>query len=131
MTDSYLDKAYDYGSDTRRLYDDWAASYDAELSKNSYVTPERCAKALAAHMDDLAQPVLDFGCGTGLSGLALRMQGFEVMDGIDVSGDMLRKAAEKRLYRQLRQIDPGAELGSAPGDYAAITCIGVIGAGAA
>lgn len=131
MTDSFLDKAYDYGRDTRSLYDDWAETYDTELSENGYVTPERVAKALAAHMADRAQPVLDFGCGTGLSGLALKMQGFEVIDGVDVSGDMLREAGEKKVYRQLEQIAPGAPLAHVPGSYAAITCIGVIGAGAA
>ncbi len=74
MAEKFLDKVYDAkGTDeTRALYDDWAASYDAEIAENGYATPRRCAEALAGFATDPSLPVLDFGCGTGLSGLALR-----------------------------------------------------------
>lgn len=133
MTDGFLSKAYGArdAASTRKLYDDWAASYEAEVAQNGYATPGRCARALADHLDDLAAPVLDFGCGTGLSGLALRLAGFSTIDGLDLSADMLEVAAEKDIYRHLQQVDAGDTLAHAPGDYAAIAAIGVIGAGAA
>jgi len=133
MTGSFLDKAYTARSatGTRQLYDDWAASYEAELTQNGYVTPARCAAALAAHMPDRAAPVLDFGCGTGLSGAALAAEGFAVIDGLDLSGDMLARAREKRVYRSLIQVEPDAPLAHRAGDYAAVAAVGVIGVGAA
>lgn len=133
MTDGYLSKAYE-ARDTdsmRQLYDDWAATYEAELTKNGYATPDRCAAALAAHMPDLSAPVLDFGCGTGLSGVALTRQGFTQIDGMDLSGDMLNGARTKGIYRNLTQIDGETPPDFATGDYAAITAVGVIGGGAA
>ena len=133
MTDTFLDKAYGARdpAETRKLYDDWAASYETELNGNGYATPGRCATALAQFSKDKSAPVLDFGCGTGLSGLALKLAGFDVIDGVDLSADMIAQAGEKQTYRALRQIEAGEPFAHAPGDYAAIAAIGVIGAGAA
>lgn len=129
----FLNKAYGArdADSTRQLYDDWAASYEAEVAENGYATPGRCGAALAANTLDLTQPILDFGCGTGLSGLALRLAGFSTIDGLDLSADMLAVAKGKNLYRNLHRIEAGATLAHTPGDYSAIGAIGVIGAGAA
>ncbi|GHF56515.1 class I SAM-dependent DNA methyltransferase [Seohaeicola zhoushanensis] len=133
MGKGFLDKVYSArdAEGTRRLYDAWAETYEAEISENGYATPGRCAAALAAHMTELSAPVLDFGCGTGLSGLALKLAGLTTIDGVDLSADMLKRAEAKGIYRALRQVEAGAPLGHAPGTYAAIAAIGVIGAGAA
>lgn len=133
MSGKFLDKVYTArdASSTRDLYDAWSASYDAEVGGNGYATPARCAEALAKFTQDLARPVLDFGCGTGLSGLALKLNGFETIDGVDLSADMLAQAEDKAVYRKLTQIEAGSPLGHKPGTYDAIAAIGVIGAGAA
>ena len=127
----FLDKAYQArdAASTRALYDDWAASYEAEVAENGYATPARCAEALKAHVNSLADPILDFGCGTGLSGLALKLAGFETIDGVDLSAEMLTEARAKNVYRDLTQIEAGADLPNT--NYGAIAAIGVIGAGAA
>ncbi|MDF1727700.1 MAG: methyltransferase domain-containing protein [Sulfitobacter sp.] len=133
MTDTFLDKAYGArdAAETRKLYDDWSASYETEVEANGYATPGRCAAALAQFSKDQTAPLLDFGCGTGLSGLALRAAGFTTIDGVDLSAEMLEQARDKGLYRDLSQIEAAAPLTQSPGDYAAIAAIGVIGAGAA
>lgn len=133
MAGKFFDKVYDArGTDeTRELYDAWAASYEADVAENGYATPGRCAAALAKHVDDLTAPILDFGCGTGLSGVALALAGFRNIDGVDLSADMLAEAEQKQVYRDLRQIDAQAQPVEEPGAYAAIAAIGVIGAGAA
>lgn len=129
----FLDKVYTArdAAGTRALYDAWAATYEAEIAANGYATPARCAAALAAAMPDPSAPVLDFGCGTGLSGLALKLNGISTLDGVDLSADMLEQARAKGIYRQLSQVEAGAPLAHAPGTYAAIAAIGVIGSGAA
>jgi len=127
----FLDKAYQArdADSTRALYDDWAASYEAEVAENGYATPGRCAKTLKTYARDLGAPVLDFGCGTGLSGLALKLAGFETIDGVDLSAEMLTEARGKGVYRHLDQIEAGGTLPRK--DYALCAAIGVIGAGAA
>ena len=126
----FLGKAYSPRSadETRDLYDDWAASYEAEVAQNGYATPGRCAEALAAHVGDMSTPILDFGCGTGLSGLALKLAGFEAIDGADLSADMLKQAAEKSTYQTLTQVEATDPI---PAGYSVMAAIGVIGAGAA
>lgn len=133
MSRKFLDHVYDArtADETRALYDAWANSYEAEVSENGYATPGRCAAALAQFSSDLAAPILDFGCGTGLSGAALNRAGFSAIDGVDLSADMLKGAREKGIYRNLRQIEADSAPVKSPGDYAAIAAIGVIGAGAA
>jgi predicted TPR repeat methyltransferase len=133
MQKTYLNNAYgtkDTNS-TRKLYDDWAASYDAEIAENGYATPGRCAAALAQFTQDQNAPVLDFGCGTGLSGLALKLAGFSVIDGLDLSPEMLAKARDKGIYRRLDLVPGDAPPPLEKGVYQAIAAIGVIGVGAA
>lgn len=128
---THLDKAYDLqnANATRDFYDEWAASYDAEIAENGYATPARCAEALAGVVDP-ATPVLDIGCGTGLSGLALRAAGFLTIDGTDLSPEMLSRAAERRgVYRRLFPGDMNEPLPVEPGAYTAVTAVGVINPG--
>ena len=40
------------------------------MTENGYVTPKRCTRPLAANLPARDEPILDFACGTGLSGSA-------------------------------------------------------------
>lgn len=114
---------------TRRLYAEWAASYDSEIAANGYATPRRSAEALARHVADRTAPVIDIGCGTGLSGLALRAAGFATIDGSDLTPEMLERAAARGLYRRLWIADANALAPFPPGAYAHAAAIGVFGPG--
>ena len=133
MAEKFLDKVYDIttAAETEALYDDWAASYDDEMRDNTYMTPSRCAAALAQILHGPEAPILDFGCGTGLSGAALAGVGFQVIDGVDLSSGMLETAKERGVYRSLGQISAEGPLGIEQGVYDAITAVGVISTGAA
>lgn len=126
----FLDKVYGLeGPDAvRGFYDDWSGSYDDEVADNGYATPARCAQALVRIATPFDTPILDFGCGTGISGQAFRDAGFTALDGVDLSAEMLAQAREKRIYRTLHQVETGAAL---PRGYEIISAVGVIGAGAA
>ena len=130
MTKKFLEDVYGEDQDpleAEALYDAWAATYDQEIEDNGYVTPRRCAEALAGLAPNLTAPVLDFGCGTGLSGLALRSAGFTVVDGIDLSVEMLAIArARDGVYRDLHQVNVDAALPFAPGTQTHCIAAGVI-----
>lgn len=133
MQGKFLDTVYGARdeNEVRALYDDWSASYDSEVvAENGYATPARLARMLAGHLEPTA-PLLDFGCGTGVSGEALRDAGFSCLDGCDISPEMLARAEAKGVYRRLDLIEPGAALPTSPGQHRAITAVGVIGVGAA
>ena len=128
---SGLDSVYDLDGPeaTRAFYADWAARYDAELTAAGYASPARCAKALAALVPDREAPILDIGCGTGLSGQALAAEGFATVDGVDFSPEMLAVARSKNVYRTLFEGDAANPLPGAPGDYAHATAVGVFSPG--
>ena len=132
MTDKFLDKVYETtGADaTRKLYDAWSESYDAELAENGYRTPARLARAMEQFTRDPSLPLLDYGCGTGLSGGELRAAGFSTLDGADTSKGMLSQARKTGHFRKLFELDLSQPLPFQTDDYNAITAIGVISTGA-
>lgn len=113
---------------TRAHYDQWSGTYDQELSENGYATPARCADALAAVQTPVSARILDFGCGTGVSGTALAARGFTNLDGCDLSIQMMKIAQSKGLYQRLWQIEACEAL---PKGYDVIAAVGVISTGAA
>ena len=132
MAKSYLKEVYSGDTnDSRELYASWAATYDKEVQKNGYVTPKRIANALKDVVTDQSDFILDYGCGTGLSGFALQEVGFENINGLDVSQEMVSLAEKKSIYKNLKVFDPFTEIPVYPDQYKIITAIGVIGAGAA
>ena len=132
MAKSYLNDVYDGGTnDSRELYASWASTYDNEVQKNGYVTPERVAKALKDIVTNQSEVILDYGCGTGLSGFALQAVGFTNIDGLDVSQEMVTLAEKKSIYQKLSVFDPSSKIPVHADQYKIITAIGVIGAGAA
>ena len=99
-----LDSAYSLQTpeDNRRLYRDWAATYEQDfLAQSGY----RFGQLIADAFRDAGGrgPVLDAGCGTGLIGdfLASDIE----LDGADISQEMLVVARSKGRYRQLFEVD--------------------------
>ena len=133
MNDKFLKDTYDLSSaqETRNHYRRWAASYDDEVAGQGYATPDRVATALKPFALDEQVPILDYGCGTGLSGVALHKAGFRVVDGMDPTPQMLGQAAAKGVYRTLTGFDLSDPEPIRAGSYNIITAIGVIGWGAA
>ena len=62
--------------EVRRVYDEWAPTYDGEevAALLGHAGPERVA-ARVAELVDPRTDVLDAGCGTGLVGVALAARG--------------------------------------------------------
>lgn len=133
MTDTFLDRTYTLATpeDTKQHYDHWAASYDREIAENGYATPARVAEAVWQFRPDPQAEVLDFGCGTGLSGLALRRVGYQWVDGMDPSERMLEQARAKTAYRALTAIRMDDRAPIPRHRYQVITGVGVLGVGAA
>lgn len=102
-----LDAIYTEGAvaDTAGLYDDWSEKYEADLKAIGYAAADRCAAALANADPSRASPVVDLGCGTGLSGVAFKAAGFAQIDGYDFSDGMLALARQKNCYREIVHTD--------------------------
>ncbi len=133
MSDNKIKESY--GLETpeasRAHYQKWASSYDAEVGAHGYATPGRVAEALWSKLPEAQTPVLDYGCGTGLSGEALHAAGFQVIDGVDPTPQMLEGAEAKGIYRKLSTFEITNPNPLEEGAYTAIAAIGVISVGTA
>ncbi len=114
---------------TRAKYEEWARIYEDDMAKSEYVSAAVAAEIFARHCADRAARVLDAGCGTGLSGLALAQEGFSAIDGADLSPEMLRRAEQKNIYRKLAEADILAGLPFADGEYAGAMSAGMFTGG--
>jgi predicted TPR repeat methyltransferase len=115
---------------TRGLYDDWAARYDSDMEAAGVIGPSRLVDMLIALDAPRDAPVLDFGCGTGLCGVALAEAGFTDIVGQDISEGMIARARGKGVYRDLTVVDPDAPV-RIPEDVRVVTACGAICVGAA
>ena len=130
-SEGFLGTAYDLetGEQTLDHYQRWAGTYDQEVGvDNGYAQPARCAAALA-RVAGSYDHVLDVGCGTGLSGVALRDAGFTRLDGCDFSPPMLERAAETGVYRRLFEADLNAGLNIDGDAYDHAVAVGVFSFG--
>ena len=106
MTDKpALDVAYALQSpeDNRRLYAEWAESYDRDFADNmGYVLPIIVADAFVQSQDRAhLSRILDVGAGTGLVGNRLAYHSIHGVDGLDISAEMLAVAFAKGCYNKM------------------------------
>ncbi len=108
----------------RALYRDWAETYDIHLENGlGYIAPAQIAAMLDEALEDRAARILDVGCGTGLVGERLKALGFNSIDGLDFSPQMLAAAVDKDIYHELLESDLEGTLGIADAVYdAGISC---------
>jgi predicted TPR repeat methyltransferase len=89
------------------LFDAYAARFDADLEgRLGYRTPALLAALLGAGgvAPDGSRRVLDLGCGTGLSGVALKPFARRLV-GLDLAPRMLAEARRRRVYDTLEEAD--------------------------
>eukprot|EP00746_Dinoflagellata_sp_MGD_P052995 gnl/MRDRNA2_/MRDRNA2_233996_c0_seq1.p1 gnl/MRDRNA2_/MRDRNA2_233996_c0~~gnl/MRDRNA2_/MRDRNA2_233996_c0_seq1.p1 ORF type:complete len:254 (-),score=59.11 gnl/MRDRNA2_/MRDRNA2_233996_c0_seq1:96-857(-) len=82
-----------------KLYDEWADTYDETLKGWGYEAPDKVAAFFKKHMsDDVTDPrVIDQGCGTGLSGEAIKkLFPDAILTGTDCSGDSIKLLHDKK-----------------------------------
>ena len=100
--------------DSRELYAQWAPTNDKSfIEETKYIYPANIARVLSKHMPaDRSFTVIDIGCGTGAVGEEItKIRPLSVIDGVDISPEMLAVAASKvrsdgyKLYEDLHEAD--------------------------
>jgi SAM-dependent methyltransferase len=114
---------------SRRLYDQWSSSYDADNLAKGFRLPSLGAGLLASYIGRTHGPILDAGCGTGLVGEALMVMGYHHLSGCDLSPEMLAQAARTGAYADLVEADMGAALPYETDHFAGFVCVGSFGPG--
>jgi predicted TPR repeat methyltransferase len=129
--DGHIGAVYDARSvdDIARVYDDWAATYDAYMGSVGYRHPSITLALLARHAPAGSGPVLDAGCGTGTLGEWLVIAGYDHVEALDISERMLESAAKRGCYKALHRAALGTRLPLVDGHFAAIVSAGVFTTG--
>jgi len=97
--------ATDDPEEVRRLYRQWAASYDSDLDQYGYVAPVVGVALFQDWISDKSAVIHDAGCGTGQVGKLLTASGYTTIHGSDFSNDMLAVAKSRGCYLSLVQAD--------------------------
>ena len=103
----------------------WAATYDRETASLGYSLPFVIAAWVARYVPADGGPLLDAGCGTGLSGTSLKALGYHDIAGLDLSPDMLTIAGSRGAYSELKQAALGGPLPWPNGHFRAFFSTGV------
>ena len=105
--------------------------YDRLMTEAGYEGPQRAAAALAGLGAAREAPLIEFGVGTGLVGVALRSLGFTAIDGLEPEPRMRDWAAARPggIYRALHAWDWDAPAPVQPGVYLNAAAIGILAPG--
>lgn len=106
-------------------YANWAAAYDRDTLAAGYCLPFQVLAWVSRHVRPEAGPLLDAGCGTGLSGPYLKALGYKLIAGLDFSEDMLRLAGSRGAYHELKRATLGDVLPWDDNHFAAFFSTGV------
>jgi predicted TPR repeat methyltransferase len=116
-------------TDLAKTYDNWAASYDADMLATGYAHPAVICGLTSRYMSDTAAPILDAGVGTGNIGNLLAILGFTNLHGLDMSQGMLAKARAQGVYTSLHQGVLGQALDFPTGRFSSVVSTGTFTTG--
>lgn len=90
----------------REEFDRFADSFDQQLDRLDYQSPQQVAEKVASLVHNFARPlrILDAGCGTGKCGSLLRPL-CDVLIGVDLSSGMLAHAEKLKVYDELHEAE--------------------------
>lgn len=106
-------------------YAAWAVAYDRDTLAAGYCLPFQVLGWVSRYVKPECGPLLDAGCGTGLSGPYLKALGYARIAGLDFSEDMLRLAGARGAYDELKRATLGETLPWDDNHFAAVFSTGV------
>ena len=92
--------------DNRKYYEGFAPFYDSIFVKDlGYTYPSVVANLLVENIK-IDGPICDIGCGTGLVASEIKKKSPNaIIDGVDISKDMIQISREKNIYRNLIELN--------------------------
>jgi predicted TPR repeat methyltransferase len=112
-------------NDNKKYYKNFAPYYDSIfVSKLGYIYPKNVAGVLMTKFQ-IKGVICDLGCGTGLVAEEInKINSNALIDGVDISKEMIEISRNKKLYRNLFEIDLKTNLVDLPKDYDALVSAG-------
>jgi predicted TPR repeat methyltransferase len=124
----FLKGAYEIKTpeDNINYYKKFSKHYDNVFAYTlDYSYPQQVVKEFIENYNNEGS-ICDIGCGTGLVGYELKyFDNNLIIDGFDISPEMISVAREKNIYRKLYEIDLTKPIENVPNNYAGIISAGV------
>ena len=111
--------------DNRKYYEGFAPFYDSVFVKDlGYTYPSVVANFLVEKVK-IDGPICDIGCGTGLVASEIKKKAPNaVIDGVDISKEMIQISREKNIYRNLLELNLEDPLDHLLKNYSAVVSAG-------
>ena len=111
--------------DNRKYYEGFAPFYDSVFVKDlGYTYPSVVANLLVEKVK-IDGPICDIGCGTGLVASEIKEKvPNAVIDGVDISKEMIQISREKNIYRNLLELNLEDPLDNLLKNYSAVVSAG-------
>jgi SAM-dependent methyltransferase len=106
--------------DVRSGYAEWVPTYEQTVEDAMDIA---LLETLASVPWTSLGSAADLGCGTGRTGAWLKRRGVEVIDGVDITPEMLAVARETGVYRRLVEADVASTGLDAGTYYLVIACL--------
>ena len=122
--------------DIKNAYKKWAPYYEHHITDMGWSAPKLCVNLFSNNSNlnfedkPMNYSILDVGVGTGLVGIELKKIGYTgILDGCDISPDMLKIANEKKCYNQLIEMNVENMSDIKDNSYDAVLCVGSLNFG--
>jgi len=108
-----------------RYYDEWGIEnkYDQDMVDWKYSGPKETVEVFKNYAEIKDLKILDAGCGTGLVGIELKKNGYQNIDGADLSKKLL-ELVPQGYYKKLSQMDLNKSMDVKDNIYDAVMCVG-------
>ena len=127
IANEFLQDAYKLKTpeDSINYYKRFSKTYDETFANGlDYVYPKSVALEFYKHYTGKGN-ICDIGCGTGLVGEELHsIDSNLVIDGVDISPDMIAIAKSKNIYRNFYNVDLTKPIKNITNNYSALISVG-------
>ena len=111
--------------DNRKYYEGFAPFYDSVFVKDLGYTYASVVANLLVEKVKIDGPICDIGCGTGLVASEIKEKAPNaVIDGVDISKEMIQISREKNIYRNLLELNLEDPLDHLLKNYSAVVSAG-------
>lgn len=125
-SDKWFAKGSQESSEVEDYYNEWATGYEESVKSWGYNSPVEAVDLLNKY-NKLKGTFCDAGCGSGLTGEALKAGGFESFIGFDLTPDFANVAKGKEIYEDVHLVNMHERpFRYKDNEFAGLICIGTL-----